>query len=67
MLRLEIYRHGLNYRWRLRGKRRTVAISTPRVSVQALRLSLIAVLKDLQADKFKVYDLTGELSPRKGR
>jgi len=65
MLRLEIYRHGLHYRWRLRGKRRTVAISAPRISAQALRLSLIATLKDLQADNFKVYDLTGELSKKK--
>ena len=65
MLRLELYQHGHCFRWRLCRKRRTLAVSMPRMNKRSMRLSLVALLKDIQADDFMVYDLTNETPTKK--
>jgi hypothetical protein len=65
MLRLELFKQGLFYRWRLCRKRRMLATSAPRMNKRSLRLSLVALLKDIQADNFMVYDLTNDPPAKK--
>jgi hypothetical protein len=65
MLRLELFKQGCDFRWRFRRGRRTLAFSTPRMNKRSMRLSLVALLKDIQADDFMVYDLTNETPTKK--
>ena len=66
MLRLELYKQEWHaYRWRFRRGRRTLAVSMPRMNKRSLRLSLVALLKDIQKDNFMVYDLTDDPSAKK--